>query len=78
MGTFVKLEFDSSAHLSSTTNRDSTEDDSCGIDSIHMTPAALYARVSSDAQKQEGTITSQVAELKRQIAAAGHVHQGVH
>jgi len=38
-----------------------------------MQKAALYARVSTDAQKQEGTIESQVAELKRQIAAAGHV-----
>jgi len=37
-----------------------------------MTRAALYARVSSDAQQKEGTIESQVAELKRQIAAAGH------
>src|SRR6266571_2925576 len=34
--------------------------------------AVLYARVSSDAQQKEGTIESQVAELKRQIAAAGH------
>jgi DNA invertase Pin-like site-specific DNA recombinase len=32
-----------------------------------MKKAALYARVSS------GTIESQVAELKRQIAVAGHV-----
>ena len=38
-----------------------------------MQRAALYARVSTDAQKQEGTIKSQVVELKRQIAAAGHV-----
>jgi site-specific DNA recombinase len=38
-----------------------------------MTKAALYARVSSDTQQKEGTIESQVAELKRQIAAAGHV-----
>jgi DNA invertase Pin-like site-specific DNA recombinase len=37
-----------------------------------MTKAALYARVSTDAQKQEGTIKSQVLELKRQIVAAGH------
>jgi site-specific DNA recombinase len=29
--------------------------------------------VSSDAQQKEGTIESQVVELKRQIAAAGHV-----
>jgi site-specific DNA recombinase len=38
-----------------------------------MTKAVLYARVSSDAQQKEGTIESQVVELKRQIAAAGHV-----
>ena len=38
-----------------------------------MKKAALYARVSSDAQQKEGTIKSQVVELKRQIAAAGHV-----
>ena len=37
-----------------------------------MQRAALYARVSTDAQKQEGTIESQIAELRRQIAAAGH------
>ena len=46
-----------------------------GLESIkHMTKAPLYALVSTDAQKQEGTIESQVAELKRQVAAAaGHV-----
>ena len=38
-----------------------------------MQRAALYARVSTDAQKQEGTIESQIAELRRQIAAASHV-----
>jgi len=38
-----------------------------------MKKAALYARVSSDTQKNEGTIESQIAELKRQIATAGHV-----
>jgi hypothetical protein len=38
-----------------------------------MTRAVLYARVSTDAQEKEGTIDSQVFELKRQIAAAGHV-----
>jgi site-specific DNA recombinase len=38
-----------------------------------MQRAALYARVSTDGQKQEGTIESQVAELKRQVVAAGHV-----
>ena len=36
-----------------------------------MGRAALYARVSSDFQKKEGTIASQVSELKRQIAGAG-------
>jgi high affinity Mn2+ porin len=35
-----------------------------------MQRAALYAGVSTDAQKQEGTIESQIAELRRQIAAA--------
>ncbi len=44
------------------------------VESIErMTKAALYARVSTDAQQKEGTIESQVAELKRQIAEAGHV-----
>jgi site-specific DNA recombinase len=37
-----------------------------------MTKAALYARVSTDAQQKEGTIESQLAELRRQVAAAGH------
>jgi site-specific DNA recombinase len=37
-----------------------------------MRKAALYARVSSDHQQKEGTIRSQVAELRRQISAAGH------
>jgi site-specific DNA recombinase len=36
-----------------------------------MKRSALYARVSTDRQKEEGTIESQIAELKRQIAAAG-------
>jgi site-specific DNA recombinase len=36
-----------------------------------MQRAVLYARVSSDLQQKEGTIQSQVAELQRQIAAAG-------
>jgi site-specific DNA recombinase len=45
-----------------------------GLESIErMQRAVLYARVSSDAQKKEGTIESQVVELKRQIAAAGDV-----
>jgi site-specific DNA recombinase len=37
-----------------------------------MTKAVLYARVSGEKQQKEGTIESQIAELKRQIAAAGH------
>jgi hypothetical protein len=35
--------------------------------------AALYARVSSDIQRQERTIESQLFELRKQIARAGHV-----
>jgi site-specific DNA recombinase len=38
-----------------------------------MKRAVLYARVSTDAQQKEGTIESQVLELKRHIAAAGNV-----
>jgi site-specific DNA recombinase len=38
-----------------------------------MQKAVLYARVSTDAQEKEGTIKSQLFELKRQIAAAGDV-----
>jgi site-specific DNA recombinase len=38
-----------------------------------MKRAVLYARVSTDAQQKEGTVASQVLELKRQIAAAGDV-----
>src|SRR5262249_29107259 len=34
--------------------------------------AALYARVSTDKQREEATIESQLYEVKRQIAAAGH------
>jgi site-specific DNA recombinase len=37
-----------------------------------VTKAALYARVSMDRQREEATIESQLFELKRQIAAAGH------
>jgi site-specific DNA recombinase len=48
---------------------DSTTGDGCGIDSRCMRKAALYARVSTEGQ----TIESQVFELKRQIATAGHV-----
>jgi site-specific DNA recombinase len=38
-----------------------------------MKKAVLYARVSSDLQKKERTIESQVVELKKQIGAAGDV-----
>jgi site-specific DNA recombinase len=38
-----------------------------------MKKAVLYARVSTDAQEKEGTIESQVAELKRQISTASNV-----
>jgi DNA invertase Pin-like site-specific DNA recombinase len=69
----VQLDLDSSSDLSSIANRDSTTRATSGIDSLCMTRAALYARVSTDAQQKEGTIESQVVELKRQITAAGHV-----
>jgi DNA invertase Pin-like site-specific DNA recombinase len=59
--------------FSLSTPDDSTTDQSSGIDSPCMTKAALYARVSTDAQQKEGTIESQLVELKKQIAAAGHV-----
>jgi hypothetical protein len=55
---------------------DSTLGGLSGIDSRYMNKAALYARVSTDAQQKEGTITSQVVELKGQIEAAGHVKAG--
>ena len=52
-------------------NSDSTL--GAGLESMKcMTKAVLYARVSSDHQQKEGTIKSQVAELRRQIVAAGH------
>jgi hypothetical protein len=54
------------------TGADSTTEPISGIDSTCMTKAALYARVSTDAQQKEGTIESQLVELKRQIAAAGY------
>jgi hypothetical protein len=43
------------------------------VASGHMKKAALYARVSSEGQKNERTIESQIAELKRQIASSDHV-----
>src|ERR1700730_1469188 len=73
MRTSLKPALDASFESSSVADFDSTSGRTCGIDSIYMTKAALYARVSSDAQQKEGTIESQVAELKRQIAEAGHV-----
>src|SRR6516162_4012742 len=51
---------------------DSTTDPISGIDSKCMTKAALYARVSTDGQQKDGTIASQLAELRKQVAAAGH------
>src|SRR5215468_9006011 len=51
---------------------DSTTGRSSGIDSPCMTKAALYARVSTDAQQKEGTIESQLVELRKQVAVAGH------
>jgi DNA invertase Pin-like site-specific DNA recombinase len=37
-----------------------------------MKKAALYARVSTDGQQREGTIDSQLAELRTQVAAFSH------
>jgi site-specific DNA recombinase len=37
-----------------------------------MKRAALYARVSTDAQQKEATIESQLFELKKHIESAGH------
>src|SRR6516162_9150219 len=51
---------------------DSTTDRISGIDSKCMTKAALYARVSTDGQQKDGTIASQLAEPRKQVAAAGH------
>jgi Resolvase, N terminal domain len=65
-------ELDLVCESSSIADSDSTTGDSCGIDSKCMTKAALYARVSTDGQQKEGTIESQLAELRRQVAAAGH------
>lgn len=38
-----------------------------------MKKAVLYARVSSDQQKKEGTIESQILELKKQVVDSGDV-----
>jgi site-specific DNA recombinase len=68
----LKRELDLARESSSDPDSDSTTGDSCGIDSTDMTKAALYARVSTDGQQKEGTIASQLAELRKQVAAAGH------
>src|SRR5262252_1021797 len=65
-------DLDLASESSSSAESDSTTGDSCGIDSRHMVKAALYARVSTDGQQKEGTIESQLAELRKQVAAAGH------
>jgi predicted site-specific integrase-resolvase len=51
-----------------------------GLESMkRMTRAALYAGVSSERQKQEQTIESQVAELKRQnCCRRSRARQGIH
>src|SRR6516164_3582289 len=67
------MQTDFPSRPSISTADDSTTDRSSGIDSPCMTKAALYARVSTDAQQKEGTIDSQLVELKRQIAVAGQV-----
>lgn len=41
--------------------------------SLGMKKAVIYARVSGDQQRKEGTIESQIIELKKQVAEAGHV-----
>ena len=66
----MQTDFPSPASIS--TADDSTTDRSSGIDSPCMTKAALYARVSTDAQQKEGTIESQLVDLRKQVAAAGY------
>src|SRR6516162_5615818 len=66
----MQTNFPSPASIS--TADDSTTDRSSGIDSQGMTKAALYARVSTDAQQKEGTIESQLVELRRQITVVGY------
>ena len=65
-------QFDSGNESVARTSRCLAEDSESVVPSKCMTRAALYARVSSDAQQKEGTIESQVAELRKQIATAGH------
>jgi hypothetical protein len=68
----LKRELDLTREASSDADSDSTTSGSCGIDSKHMRKAALYARVSTDGQQKEGTIESQLVELRKQVVAAGH------
>ena len=65
----MKRELDLARESSSDPDSDSTTGDSCGIDSTDMTKAALYARVTTDAQKQEGIIKSQVLEARGSFSA---------
>jgi hypothetical protein len=68
----LKQKLDLARESSSDAASDSTTGGSCGIDSMHMRKAALYGRVSTDGQQKEGTIESQLVELRKQVAAAGH------
>jgi hypothetical protein len=67
----LNSELDLARESSSSADSVSTTEDSCGIESRHMTKAALYARVSTDGQQKEGTIESQLVELRKLVAAAG-------
>jgi predicted site-specific integrase-resolvase len=70
MRTRVKL-FDNTSSSSVIPSPDSTL--GAVLESMEsMTNVALYARVSTEAQQKEGTIESQLVELRTQIAAAGH------
>jgi predicted site-specific integrase-resolvase len=69
----VMQQFDSGNQSVAHTSRSLASNRESIVASRSMTKAALYARVSSERQKQEQTIESQVVELKRQIVAAGHV-----
>src|SRR5262252_7910193 len=66
------MQTDLPSPASISTADDSTTGRSSGIDSRCMNKAALYARVSTDGQQKDGTIASQLAELRKQVAAAGH------
>src|SRR5262252_9465026 len=47
------------------------------VETLKSVRIAFDTLRSIDGQKQEGTIESQVAELKRQITAAGHLPRAV-